>query len=283
MKKSIVVLGPCGVGKSLIASALSEKTKLPMIDTDDLLFFIEAEYRGLISQSPKMQQYFIETQIDELKSIKRDIPLTEDETKKEISLVYEIVDLYRFYNSLLGGLKQFYKDFYDYHNSIDKCKSYYDEVYYLNKIYFNFLNKIFSTSDQQFIISPPASFGWNSINFFHPKIQLLQKQIGNFLNKHNTVFLQLGQDYPIRNPANDISVNNNLFLKRLKNYYKYANLEISTNDLFFQPENEFLKQRTWLNVRETLTKDKLKNRSEISNICEQIIYHYECENENNSI
>ena len=74
---------------------------------------------------------------------------------------------------------------------------------------------------------------------------------------------------------------NGYFLKHLENYYDHSDFEISTNELFYEPESDFLKQRTWLNVRETLTKEKLMNSGELDNICDQIIEFYQFHKQNN--
>ena len=85
------------------------------------------------------------------------------------------------------------------------------------------------------------------------------------------VLLEPGEDYYIKNPKDQKSINTRLFMKDYSNYYPNADIEVSTNGLFYEPENDFLKQRTWLNVREYLTKKRLKNRGEINNISDQII------------
>jgi len=46
---------------------------------------------------------------------------------------------------------------------------------------------------------------------------------------------------------------------------------ISCNGLFYSTESKYFKQRKWLDAREYLEKQKQLNKSEINNICDQII------------
>ena len=268
---SIVLMGPSGVGKSLIASTLSQKMQLPLLDIDDLAFFIEAEASQHLSQDKQKQQEFIERETKALKTIKRDTPLTKEEEKKEEQLVCDFVNLYNHYYNLLGGLSQFYPEYFDYRKSMNHALTMHAQIYALNKFSFQILDKVFETATTPFIISPPASFGWHTQNPMHFKLQFLQNKVDNILDSTQNVLLLPGEDFSLRNPSDATSVNSKLFLKHPEYYYKHADLEITTNALFYEPENDFLKQRTWLNVRETITKDNLKNNAEINNICDQII------------
>lgn len=270
IQESIVLIGPCGVGKSLIATQLSQKTKKPILDIDDLLFFIQADFVGDLSQDKHNQQEFVEKRIKELGEIER-VPLSEDEVKREKELVYEFVDLYNYYYKLLGGFEQFYSIFYDYYKSNQKFTTQIGEINKLNNVTMNLLKKIFNSTDSSFVISPPASFGWTSKNPINFNSRIIQEGMGGFLDSAQTVLLRPGLDYSMRMLGEKNSVNYKYFLKRTQNYYDNAHFEISTNDLFYEPTNDFLKQRTWMNVREEMTKDRLKNNCEINNICDQII------------
>lgn len=269
ISNSILLMGPSGVGKSLIAGALSQKTNLPLLDIDDLINFIESDLMGGLIKDEEIQKDFINFQIEDLKKVEREIPLTPEESKKEESLVYELVDLYNYYHDLLGGYEQFYQDYFDFRQS--KCITKHDQVYSMNKLTYQILNKVYESTNTPFVISPPASFGWETKNPLHFNLKFLQDKVGNFLDSTQTILLEPGQDYHLRSTTDKTSVNDKLLLKHLDGYYEHADIVISTNALFNDPENEFLQQRTWLNVRETLTKEQLKNTAEIDNICDQIL------------
>ena len=67
IKNSIVLIGPSGVGKSLIADSLSQKTNLPILDIDDLINFIESDLMGGLLRDEEIQKDFIDFQIEDLK------------------------------------------------------------------------------------------------------------------------------------------------------------------------------------------------------------------------
>ena len=48
IKNSIVLTGPCGVGKSLIADTLSHKSNKPLLDIDDLILNTTGVFLGTL-------------------------------------------------------------------------------------------------------------------------------------------------------------------------------------------------------------------------------------------
>lgn len=281
---SIVLIGPCGVGKSLIASHLSEKTNIPFIDIDDLMFMIELDMEKILSPNPKTQKKFFQDRLKESKQLQREVPLTDYELKKEKEMIVEFINLYNYYHNLLGGLKQFHGIYREYYKSTNNIPIGFEDIYKFNRVTYKLLDKIYKSTNTNFIISPPGGFGWVEENIQKKETCLLQDKVNKFLNATHTILLCPGQDYILRNPTDEKSINELYLLRNYQNYYKNATLEISTNGLFYNPENDFLKQRTWINVREALTKEKLKNSSEINNICDQILEFYNnsfVENEKN--
>ena len=61
----------------------------------------------------------------------------------------------------------------------------------------------------------------------------------------------------------------------IKNYYANAKIEITTNGVFNNPENKFLRMRTWFDPQASIKKDQLRNKGEISNICDEILARIE--------
>lgn len=268
---SIILIGPCGVGKSLIASQLSEKTNISLLDIDDLMFFIEADMTEELSNDKDKQKIYIEEEIKKLSKLNRNNPLSKAELEKEKELVYEFVDTYNYYYNLLGGFEQFYHIIYEYYKSIHVFSTMNSRISKINNATLKLIDKIFESTNKNFIISPPASFGWNSKNILNVNTQILQKKICEFLESTQTVLLQPGYDYKLRIPKDKTSAYYKHFFKKSGFYYENANLEISTNGLFYEPSNDFLKRKTWLDAREAIIKERLKNNSEINNICDQII------------
>lgn len=272
-KNSIVLIGPCGVGKSLIASELSQKTNLPILDIDDIITFIQATASETLTISEQVQKEFITSHINELQKLDRK-PLSEEETIIERQMVYDLVDLYNTYHKNLGDFEQFYQEYYNYIKVLNDNMSVQEEIYHLNKLTLAMLKKIFSNTDTPYIIAPPASFGFQSVEKTNLNNKLLEYEINKFLQNTQTILLQPGNDYSLRNPASETSVSE-ILINNMDRYYKPVKLEVSTNALFNEPENDFLQQRTWLNVREFMTKNRLKNNAEINNICDQILSQLE--------
>lgn len=288
LSKSITLLGPSCVGKSLFAKELSNRLNYPVINIDELLDFIELEKGGHLDNTPPKQHQYINRC---LKDISQDAELKDTLTDEryaetEKHLVYKFVDLYNYYHNLLGGFKPFYDimNKYDYY-----YKNIHDPVEIicvLNHLTNEMLSKIFEVINQPIILDSPAPFGWktnNQLDFFS-KLRLKRSSLNidthsvdnimnDTLSKTQTVLLVPGLDYAIRNAFNNVE-SNNIILKDLDNYY-LANLQITTNGLFNSPDNKYFKQRAWFDARETLTKEELKNKSEISNICDEIITRLE--------
>ena len=124
IKNSIVLIGPCGVGKSLIAETLAKKKKIPKLDIDDLMFMIEIDMRKILSPDKKHQEKFIHDQLEELREIKRDPALTEEELKHEELLVHDFVDLYNYFKAT----QQYTTDL--------------NEVYWHNKLAMELINMV---------------------------------------------------------------------------------------------------------------------------------------------
>ena len=64
------------------------------------MFMIEIDMRKILSPDKKHQEKFIHDQLEELREIKRDPALTEEELKHEELLVHDFVDLYNYYYNL---------------------------------------------------------------------------------------------------------------------------------------------------------------------------------------
>lgn len=283
LEKSIMLMGPSCVGKSLIANRLSKKLNLPVLSLDDLFNFINMEQSGIISPSKPAQISYIHACLEE---IEQD-PKTRENLEKEeyrqtqIKLVYDFIDLYNYYNNLVGPLSDFYPLNNEYYSSVRNAHTLNETIYCLNDFSYKVLEKALTKIDKPIIIDPPAPFGWEAskisffeqfrMNAFESNIAPfdLDKRIAKFAKSTRTILLEPGQDFQSRNAAP--SKANAHLIKTISGYYDNADILISTNDLFYEPENKWLKQRTWLDARETLTKEKLKNNSEINNICDEII------------
>jgi len=74
LRKSISLIGPSGVGKSLLASELSSRLGMPNICIDDLMQLVDLEMRGVINTNKFDQEQYKK---DVIKDIARD-PMLKD-------------------------------------------------------------------------------------------------------------------------------------------------------------------------------------------------------------
>lgn len=288
LSKSIALIGPSCVGKSLFAKELAKRLNLPLINIDELLDMIELEKYGHLDSTPQKQQEYINRC---LMDISQDTELKETLTDPQYietthRLVHEFIDMFNYYHNLLGDFKPFYEimNKYDYYykNIHDPLEI----ICTLNYLTNEMLTKIFDVINQPIILDSPAPFGWqanNSLDFFSKlrlkrctlniDTPLVDNVMTETLSKMQTVLLLPGLDYKTRNAFSKVEPNN-IILEDLDNYYT-ANIEITTNGLFNSPENKYFKQRGWFDAKEILTKEKLKDSGEINNICDEILARLE--------
>ena len=162
LEKSIVLIGPSCVGKSLISSELSKKTNMKHICIDDLLVMIEYEKDGDINSNIEKQKEFAKRLLQHVMQDPKQrknliIPKFEQKTFK---LIKGILDLYNSYVEVFGNLNQFH-DIVEKHQFRIPLASYSTEkLVHLNVLAVDMLNKIFEVIDEPIIIDDPAPFGW---------------------------------------------------------------------------------------------------------------------------
>ena len=162
LEKSIVLIGPSCVGKSLISSELSKKTNMKHICIDDLLVMIEYEKDGDINSNIEKQKEFAKRLLQHVMQDPKQrknliIPKFEQKTFK---LIKGILDLYNSYVEVFGNLNQFH-DIVEKHQFRIPLASYSTEkLVHLNVLAVDMLNKIFEVIDEPIIIDAPAPFGW---------------------------------------------------------------------------------------------------------------------------
>jgi len=286
LESSIFLTGPSCVGKSFLSKELGKRLNMPVISLDDLVLYTEYDMSGDLSRSKKVQGKFID---ECFKDIKKDNKLSRNLKdkkleKKQIQLVLDYVDVYNNYLKLLKSLKPFYKLVKILVEIRENCT---EEIQYLvaySAIATLITEKIIDIVDEPIIIDTPAMFGWKlNYNLVVNKYQnflkvrkidiklseILKKQEKMFKNSQ-VVLLEPGQDYSLRNAVKDWH-GNKILLKNMHDYYDFAKISITTNAMFNQPNNKYFQQRTCFDAMEYEVKEKLKNKGNISNICDEII------------
>lgn len=286
LKNSITLIGPSSVGKSFLSAELGNKLKMPYICIDDLISMIRSEKCGDIAPTETKKKQFINRCIEDIRNEHELSKLMKDKryAQKEIQLIHDFIALYDYFLNLFGSLKPFYESIEKYDIMVGFARTNQDYINSLAIASAELLDKIFEIIDEPVIIDPPAPIGWNneqiSVSFFVEKqlqvknfkvdVEKCKKIINKTLTNSSTVFLNPGIDYKQRNAAK-YDMANNLILSDLKAYYEHAQIEVSVNGMFNEPKNYYLKRRSWFDAKEMAIKEKLKNKGEISNICNQII------------
>lgn len=282
LEKSITLLGPPCVGKTLIGDNLSQKLNMPVISIDDLILLIGEEMDGTIDTSAKQQRWFAN-------NLKQQILLTPEfkETlinpkyeKVELKLIQSLIDMYNYYHSLLGDFKPFYSIIEQHRSTLSSANSTDYAIASFNHITNQILKVIFEKLDQPLIIDAPGAYGWQFVQHLEDdtktKLELYlnliasntQADMNAIINSTQSVLLLPGQDYHTRSSNNKDRLSE-LILNNLDNFIE-TDLSLPTNELFYPSNSNYLKQRRWLDAREFLVKDKLKNRAEIANMCDEI-------------
>lgn len=281
-KKIITLIGPSGVGKSLIAKNLSKKENMPIICIDDIIQFIDLEQTGKISKKPETQKEYALKTFNEIKNDKeysKNLE-TEEGINKTIELIGNIINDYNATLSTIGPLNRYYKILDDNDKLLDSCNLPIEHIVALNFLSINLITEIQKHIKKPFILDPPASFGWivpeeiinSQSKFTRAEIKTLEQKMLKFLSSTSSILLEPGTDYELRNPSKQTHANN-ILLNNFNTYYESnPTFVIATNALFFEPNNNYLKQRSWLYAQEHLVKDKLKNKAEIENITDQIMF-----------
>ena len=288
LANSIVLLGPSSVGKSLLAENLSNRLNIKLLCLDDLFDVIRLEMQGYLDHTPRKQKEYIENCLNELMFDEQTADYFDEPiyVEQEKQLVARVVELYNYYHDMLGDFTPFYNAISAYDNQVYYCCNPVESIACLNNLVINALAKIFPVINQPLIIDPPPSLGWLATNHLSQSSYLrltrapfrfdtlkVDQSVNWLISKSQSVLLEPGKDYELRNSARKSS-ENNYILDDFDNYTD-TSLIVSTNDLFKDPENQYLQQRTWFDAKEHIIKQQLKNNEEIDRLCHQIITNLE--------
>lgn len=286
LRKCITLIGPSSVGKSLLTTPLAKKLDMPYVSIDDLLVMIDYDMSDYISPDPKKQKQFFKDVIKDLEGDHEIAKQLKDPAMRPHveALVKDFIKEYNKYIKLLGSLQPYYKiasKHYDMAEATDDPRDGFKNLAITSA---EMLDKILKRIDQPIIISSPAPFGWNVDELTIPR------RAERYLQKHNksvdierckqvskrilrdttTVYLQPGLDYADRNGARR-HYGNRIILQDLAAYEDVAKITVSVNGMFYDPKDHALRKREWFNARVNMIQERLKNKPEIKNICEQII------------
>lgn len=276
-KDTITLIGPGGVGKSLLAKALSKKTNLPLISIDKIFHYICKDMyynfngHNYEKAAKKIRAPYISTLSKEKDPVLKQI---------QVELVDEAVEDYIRYAKMFAGFKSFYEitdwreELLGYASEPSK-----DAVYAVNQIYaIELLKIIFDKIDSPVIFDMGATFGWFSplkenLDFDGYKINIdkLNEDMAKIMSMMGTVVLiEPGEDYEIRRPEKS-NYYNSYLIENMQNFHEHADICISSNGLFDNPEDAVFKTRHMFDAKAKQKRKSLMKQSDINSICDQIL------------
>jgi len=286
--KSIILIGPACVGKTLISEELSKQTGYPIVSVDDIVSFVDLEIKGYIAND----KYSIE-QYKQLVSNAYDddfrFALGEGEKdlrNKRLCMIKSYVKDYKRYKKMFGGLEQFY-DTYDvferFHDIVDYLSP--NVVVWMEKFFYTrFIELIISNIDSPIILDSPAFYGFKQDKLtkkeleelreygFNMRSTDLEQIIKNQIKQNGySVLLEPGIDYKERRVVDTIKTSSDMLANNVENYYPYSDVLVSVNGLFNNPKDNSLKSRYYFDVRSQSRREQLKDNSEIKNIVYSIL------------
>lgn len=290
LDSSIILIGPKGIGKSLIAEPLKNQMKMQYVLSTDFL-------RSIFIM-------FINGNLKDFESFKRQITKIAQETRinkaypnQEELKVEQLESIEKYFKSLRFGISLL--DF----NS--RAEEYYNTARNLNKIiqYQNAISKDAYNFLMQYYITKLANIALNSPKLKGPIVvdagadfaikynlsvfdiikirQLLllsEKDMKSMLTYHDEfikkfkhkVCLLPGVDYQESSNPKVHDYQNEDFLKHIDDYVNCSNIIVNVNGMFYDNTHSVFKVNQHFRVYEERIKDALKNKSEIANICETI-------------
>ena len=117
----------------------------------------------------------------------------------------------------------------------------------------------------------PCNFGWffNENHRFGLNFAELNNRMSKILNDIGfSILLEPGEDFAERASATSSYYE---FLFNNRQNYEKSDLIISTNQLFFNPSEQLIKSRDDFGAKAHIEREKLLNKAELNNICDQII------------
>ncbi len=290
-ENSVVLLGPKGVGKSLISSTLAEKLGIKMVVSTDFLRSILIMYDfGVLRNFNDFKN-----QIEQRSKQERINPLALNQ-KELIEIQKRDIDAY--FKKVYGAAQVFFafkqnKKFDDLLNKIRLIKQIKARNTWLSNNGYNFLMQYFllelvemylssTRISEPIVLDMGADLGVNytlTQSEFMQFAPLLNENYESVINKQKNliekfkmrVMLVPGEDYFNNSNPKIYDADNKNFLNKINDYIDYCNITVSANGLSYNNAHPVYKTNGRFFVYEDMLRDQLKDKSTINNICDQIV------------
>lgn len=296
-EKSIVLLGPKGVGKSLIANTLAKKFGINKVVSTDFLRSVLVMYnRGDLFNFANLKEQVEKVAKKERISIKAPTSKVEEllETQQRDMDEY----FKKLYNTakVLGALKP-NKKLDELSHKVASIQEAQEKHGVFSANQYNFLMQYFlfelvimylNTVNEPIVLDMGADLGVKyqlSPNEIMEIAPLFKPNFGQVLNtqknllekfKMRVALVPEGEYYNSADPKVGDKQNKG-FLNHLNDYIDFANIMASADGFSYDISHPAYKKNGHFYTYEDEVRDKLKNKGEINNLCDQIrelIYAY---------
>jgi len=277
LQKSYMLIGPSGIGKSLISKELSKKTGLPVFSIDEIIEYTKDRYRlgypGFFINERKLFKYY--------KRVAREYgPHLEKGSfadLKQNEMLKELTELFFYYRKQLDDFKEIKQAYLDYLSQNERLSNAFSalvDTFIFQRFTVNVFKIIVNKINRPVIFDMPCNFGWiMPDDEIYDKLDLnyqkLNEEMLDILNGIGcSILIEPGQDFQERTPERSFYFE---YLFNNRQNYSKSDIIISSNNLFFKPSDPAIAKRSYFDAPAQIKREELLNKSELKNICDQIL------------
>ncbi len=278
LKNSVLLMGPLGVGKSLLSKKIGEKLNLPVVCLDEVFSLLNILWRSegclpSLREWEASQKMIYQNSMGKVKYKKHEMKIL-----RRIAEDYEILMSYKnLFN--IQTLALDYASVMRNYQVATRGEDFSTQVFVLVFAQSIILEKIISRLNQPVVLDASGLIGISltlkkeidkeGIHFGKGiSTQDFQKTL---LSRFGTrVFICPGEDFQDR--LNDESIElNKLAARSKRSYMQYCDIAVSANGILQRDNPVFLQERDEYNIEQNLEFLKTKNLGEIENLTDQIV------------
>lgn len=280
LQKSIVLIGPKSVGKSLITKRLAERLKDYVIfSSDELENLCALIDMGNFKNAEEIKKEYIDEFRRNYKKQKYDTEELKSRSEKHLEESLQLIDFF-FDNFDLKKLVQMMNET----RKILCARPNLTEkqmLYLLQYRKIKLLEEALSQIDKPLLCDFGADIGaviglygveqlriTEALNKPFKNIEKTQKKF--FERFASVVYLEPGIDYDQKVDPRWNDRHNKLYTANRESYVAFANFMVSMNGTFYELGNEVFKNDSMIDFRSIIEKEKLMDKANLDSICDQI-------------
>lgn len=285
--KSIVLIGPVGVGKSLIAENLSKMTGYPILSMDELGHYAFENYCAYGTRPGIVDRIIERLSLKNEASAINSTHLTRKQKQYKRSAINELIKKRKYYEKLCGDYRIF-SGIFNEHSKMNialENEPLETQLLYENILQFKLLITAMMNIKQPVIIDT-CGMTWIDLsdkkNVILGGDMLTQQEIDErssalesikrIANRFGTRVFLKPDEYYYKSPNLDTKSDiNKVLLENLDGYERLANIVIEPGQLFLNPSDPSLVSRHPLDVVSKERRELLMDKKKIDSICKQIL------------